>query len=364
MTVADPIFRIYRTPRTLGMGGVYTAVPQDEQVFFGNPGGFGRGEFAGGRSFGLDFTGLQVGTSSATINLITDIRQTEGSFEDIIIKAVDYIGAPFGLGASYFPNFAYKYFGLGILVNLDTSFKISNPSYPELGVFASPKAVAVLGGGFPLFNKALNIGVSLKGGAITSAKETVSAAFIGKIEDLQSAFPVVGTGPSNIFTKCLNPDANINIYPLECRIGVWGDIGAVYNFKVKHSPSVGLSVRNIGLEGTNYGFTTDLGFALRPKTGYVKTTLGLDFQDILFRNSPDTDILKRTNLGAEFEILSYRFLNIAMRTGFNQTYFSVGLGLKIGILKLDLATYAEEIGPTAGILPERRYILYISVLNI
>lgn len=78
----------------------------------------------------------------------------------------------------------------------------------------------------------------------------------------------------------------------------------------------------------------------------------LDYFDIAMNLDEDSDIGKRLHLGLELKTPVF----FAIRTGVNQGYWSAGACLDFRLVRLDFATYAEEVGPYAGQRMDQRYI--------
>ena len=95
-------------------------------------------------------------------------------------------------------------------------------------------------------------------------------------------------------------------------------------------------------------WSIDLGFGFRWDNDFFKPTLVCDIVDVngLFtaKEFNGREMLNHIKAGAELRLLS--FLDI--RGGFNQGYWSVGAGLDLAIVKIDVAYFWQEFGEKLG----------------
>lgn len=84
------------------------------------------------------------------------------------------------------------------------------------------------------------------------------------------------------------------------------------------------------------------------------TVAALEFTDI--GNNTNGGLFRTLHLGGEthFSILSGR-------VGINQGYLCLGLGLDLKFIKIDAATYGEELSLNSGGLEDRRYALHLTI---
>ena len=94
--------------------------------------------------------------------------------------------------------------------------------------------------------------------------------------------------------------------------------------------------------------TMDLGLGWKWENGLFQPTLAADFVDVIgFFQEGDYSTrgwMDHLRLGAEVKLLSF----LDVRGGMNQGYWTVGAGIDLYVLKLDLAYYWQEFGSTAG----------------
>jgi hypothetical protein len=104
---------------------------------------------------------------------------------------------------------------------------------------------------------------------------------------------------------------------------------------------------------------TQANFGLAVSKSFAKFKLvgTLDYRDIFMNLEEDADIGKRLHLGLELKTPVF----FAIKTGFNQGYWSAGASLDFRIVRLDFAAYAEEVGAYAGQRKDQRYIGQITI---
>jgi hypothetical protein len=101
----------------------------------------------------------------------------------------------------------------------------------------------------------------------------------------------------------------------------------------------------------------NFGLAVSKSLARFKLSGTLDNQDIFMGLKEDNDIGKRLYLGLELQTPFF----VSVRTGFNQGYWSAGATLDFRAVRLDFATYTEEVGGYAGQRKDQRYIGQITI---
>ena len=95
--------------------------------------------------------------------------------------------------------------------------------------------------------------------------------------------------------------------------------------------------------GSQYEFARIGGLTLRSM---------LDFKNILH---PEISVEKSTHVGLEFDYSPSTWFKTQFRAGLNQTYYTGGVTLLLGILNIEAATYGEEVGTKENRLENRVY---------
>jgi hypothetical protein len=139
--------------------------------------------------------------------------------------------------------------------------------------------------------------------------------------------------------------------------GILVDLGVIYKLsKFQFANSrVGISANNLiggGLgDAEDATQHVDIGYAQDVEFSFTTATFAVDYVDIFNQFKQDSDIAKRLRLGAECKFLEMLFV----RAGLYQGYLTAGLNVEAKFARLDLLTYAEEVGAYAGQRPDRRY---------
>lgn len=350
----EEINRTYRGVRSLGMGGVVTTTGVYDEALFNNP------------ATALEAEAWKISiinvTAEVNDNVLTDrstvldAAKTSGS--EIITTLNKLIGRNEHVRATVLPGFySPKLFGedtgfaFGILANVRTNLMLrstldlDNQTFADIG--------PAIGLAHRFLDKTLTLGVNVRGiyrlGSDSSLRAT---SFLEGSKLSISNF--AGQG-----------------------FGVDGDIGAFYRFKQDFwgfRPSLGLSVNNVvkstyriaGQEVIKAITTSppanDRTVAVGARIDtpdlfiFSKTKLAVEMQN-LGNLSVQASTYKRIHLGLETNLTRF----FALRGGVNQGYWTAGLGIDLPILKLDFASYGEEIGANTGQIEDRRYVARICI---
>jgi F plasmid transfer operon, TraF, protein len=320
---------LYQGSRALGMGGAYTAVADDSGALMYNPAGLARVS-----GFEMDLANLEGETSKGAASLVNDLKDLNGND---IATATDvirsHVGEHFRVRADTFPNVVMPGFGAGVLAQATADGEFHSLVNPRVDVDARADVVGV-------------VGVAHKFGPA----HNLALGFTGKMarrQGAQTTFTAVDLA-NDEFTPF------DNLHQVETDFAF--DLGAMYSPDLPLAPTLGVAALNL----TDLDFGTlgkvpsqlNVGLALNPKIGPVGVTLAADWVDVTNHLPGDTDARKRTNLGAEARL--WKFL--AVRAGLHQSYYTAGATLDLWVVKVDIASYAEELGAYGGQREDRRYI--------
>lgn len=354
------IHQQYLSPRAVGMGNAHVAVADDEYALFYNPAGL---------------AWLDKGKMNFGVGAMGDIKIPE--FYGDMKEASDDQGDDNAEMTDLFVRNYGKHF---------------SARAPTVGAFwARPRwAVAIIPS-----DLSLEIGIEKNGvpaAGVVGTNDTTLAYGRGwniKIGYGKLAVGVTGRAVYRLYTNKL---VNSSELALESDIfnesdakegfTADADIGVLYAYP-KHSkgffkkwfrPTIGLAVRNVA----DYGFGTNFKL-LGDKTGEPerarrrvdigakfdlpdwwvwKSRLAIDQRDIGHDN---WTFEKGSHIGAEFLWKMAGWWNGGWRIGLNQMYPSFGFTGKLGVFKLDLATYGEQVGSSVTEQQNRRYMAKASI---
>lgn len=331
--------RLYRGVRPMGMGGAFTAVADDENALYYNPAGL-----AMNQTFHMGLANPIAGLSENTYDMITsDFSDFDNAsaLEDFMR---DFVGKYQHAQVGLFPYIGFTSDNVGIMMsgfaNVQVGASVRNLADPYLDARIFVDYGAYVGAGFNLTeDNSFKVGVA---GKFITRKNVIREfyAFDLAADDFE--------------------DKLENEYMKEGD-GISGDIGFIYSMGDTFKLNLAAVAQNVPemdmgeaediktIVNTGVAFITDLSFA--------KFTLAADFRDVAMNDGEDEDIGKRLHLGAEFR---FNYL-LAVRAGFNQGYYTLGASVDFWIIRVDAATYGEEIGAYAGQREDRRYLVQVTV---
>lgn len=371
--------------RPLGMGGAFTAVADDYNIFSFNPAGMVQRtgaevtilEIAPGVSEDTmeaydfikdnenDLTDFDTLPVNRQIQLITEIRNDISKLNPRVYVAgnvASFVSGPRFLGMPVHVGFG-ALFVADLRFKLNTSLLVPNISYEVNNDFLIPVSVA------HRWNAPFRIPGRISFGAtgkllrrMNVSQERVSVA---QLDDLD--VPPLSEG------HAVGLDLGTLYQPTD-RTNIGMMVRDAFGTKIKFKkidaeegyPEVAERESVIKPE-TNIGaaFVPEKFLWLIPTND--RWTFSADIQDILkddehvlfergFRKPFGENLPTHTRLGAEFRYWFLRF-----RGGAYQGYPTFGLGLDIPFLKLDYAYYSRELGALAGDLRQGNHIVSLAL---
>jgi len=367
---------LYKDPRIMGMGGVNVAVGSYSTSLFSNPAGLAKIKKEDG--FVVDLLGLGVSASSGIQDFINDVNDAGDSTEDLTAVLQKYDGDNFHAGVNNYTavskNSDAFAWSIGILTGVDANF-MSHSSGSGNGDLIETTTRGyggvVLGVAKPYNTKIgrVDIGIGLKYIQQVSYEGTLGVDELVNTNgdtDLVQKFRDEYEKRSSGFGL----DLGMNYYPLAS--SSW-------------HPTVGMSILNIGAMDMddNYGrqpMTVNLGVAVSPEVKYIDSlVLGADYVDIFGANKLrlydvdnndstgaytdyDTyDLMKKIRLGAGIGLIDTQFFSTVLNVGLYQGSYTAGIDMAITVVKLNFATYAEEVGISEASTKDRRYMAQLSI---
>ena len=327
---------LHRGVRPLGMGGAFTAVADDENALFYNPAGLAKISI-----LNLGILNPLVEISENTIDMVKDAGNTDmddtGEVTDFLRE---YVGKTQHARISLFPYVGFNIADVGVMVGglaqstLDVT--VRNPTWPEVHTRIVTDTGLLAGGGLKLPYTGLSGGMALKLISRKSLEEVYTAADIADGIEFDD--------------------------DMHSGSGISADIGVIYELPILEivEPAAGITIQNF--PSMNMGDAEELksqvnlGLSVRKSIAFTELIGALDYHDLTNSLDEDEDIAKRIHIGVEVQLP----MIASLRTGFNQGYFTFGTTLEFGLLRIDFATYGEEVGAYAGQRVDRRTVFQFS----
>lgn len=328
---AAEISALNSTARALGMGDAFTSLASDSSALFYNPAGLSR-------VTGLNWKVFSVRAGTSGLSAYKKVADLNGASAGS--EFADKIAALYGehiytgLGAE--TAFTAPMFGFAVFDHADALVKVDNPVYPEVYTSVINDYGYVAGLGAPI-GPFVEFGMAFKYVRRTGARVPFAAAFLADLDPNVILENVSGWG------KGYGADAGLNIvlpapFFRATFSTVWRNIGQMH-FR-SDDPNA-----NIPFEDNDL----TLGLSLLFDLPLVTISPAIDFRYV---NSSDYQLTRKINFGVE---IGLPLLDI--RAGFREGYYTYGVGVNLGLFKVDAASYAVELGAYPGQIEDRRYVL-------
>ena len=343
------------TARALGMGGAGVAVTGSADTFFINPAA-------------LASRRLEISLPSAQVTMyhIYDLVSS-GLIDDIasgetpsLNSLTDLIKTGYGKIADVDAAVSFTAGGFGLGINTTASFLTYNSgaNTTTANIIGKVNAAISLGYGYR-FNLPLDFSIDV-GAMVRFNYLAYTEAF----------------GAQSMLDSMDSPDGIMGIFtglPIMAGYSIPFDVGLNVNMPLGFS--AGVVARNLngkyymtGFDdyerflddpfGGNAGedsrfefssdWSLDAGIGWSLDAWYLSPSIAVDVRDIVglcqTEDADFRDFMYHLNVGAELRILS--FLDI--RGGLRQGYWTLGVGLDLWAVKLDIAYFRQEFGATAG----------------
>lgn len=367
---------LYKDPRIMGMGGANVAVGSYSTSVFSNPAGLTNIEKEHG--FVVDLLGLGVSGSKSALDFAEDLQDAIDTEEDAEVAKVlkEYSGEHFHVGVDNYTSISKNSdvfaWSIGLLAAADVNFMPHAQGSTTGGLLqTSSRAYGgiVLGVAKPFDTEIgrVDVGVGVK--------------YISQLsyEGVLGVSELLEDGEDNDLADTLQDK-----YEKESSaIGL--DLGVTYRpFSDSYwNPTFGLSIMNIGMEmDKNYGYqpiTVNVGASVTPEVPYLdKLVLAIDYVDLLNANKVRTykfsetdeviysdykeeDYMKRLRLGVSATLLDTWAFSTTLNAGMYQGAYTAGVNLELFFLKLNAATYEEQIGTGDVDIADRRYMVQLGI---
>jgi len=363
---------LYKDPRIMGMGGANIAVGGYSSSVFSNPAGLASIKKENG--YLVDILSFDLSGSAGFGDFASDISDANTN-EDMTAVLQKYAGEHFHIGfdnySSVSKNSDLFAWSVGLLASSDVNFEAHPNGSTNGGLLETSSRVyggVILGAAKEYSTEIgrVDVGVGLKfitqksyEGAL-GLSELVNNDDIGKT--LQDKYEQTSSG--------FGLDLGLTYHPFEDTM--W-------------HPAFGLSVLNIGGMGMDDNFgkqptTVNIGASITPEIGYIdKLVLAIDYVDmfnentiriydynddgevVAFSDYTDSDFIKRLRIGAGFGIIDTSMFSTQINIGLYQGAYTAGLDMAASVFKLNLATYAEQVGTGSVDISDRRYMAQLAI---
>ncbi len=363
---------LYKDARIMGMGGANIAVGGYSSSVFSNPAGLASINKKNG--YIVDILGLGVSVSDGAQDFATDIGDAETD-EEMTKLLQKYAGEHFHVGVDNYSavsnngdSFAWS---VGILAASDVNLQAHPNGSTNGGLLASTSRVyggLILGAAKEYKTKAgrVDIGLGLKYIQQQSYEGSLGISELVNSEDIQKTLQDKYQKDSTGF----GADLGLTYYPFE---------------NSSLNPAFGLSILNLGSMNMDDNFgkqptTVNLGASITPEVAFLeKLVLAVDYVDMFNANTiriyefnstgdtvsysdySDSDFMKRLRLGAGIGLINSQYFSAQVNLGLYQAAYTAGLDLEITVIKLNFATYQEQIGTGSVDIPDRRYMAQIGI---
>lgn len=347
--------------RALGMGDAFVAAVDDYSAIFYNPAALARLEQPQ-----MNLSLIHAGVDTKLPNFVNDIGNVSKSNDvaqmtNLLEKNYgNHFSARLGLLNSYWarPKWAIAF----IPVDLALELRVAQTVGPQVQVVARQDTTIAYGRGWNVTTGSGKLSLGW------TAKAIYRAYFNKSINAVELAFD------SNLLK---GEDANEGLT-------FDGDIGSLYtpdvptkgffSFLKYMKPTFAVTVRNV----VDYGFKTnfhvidknskepdrlqrrvDIGSMYELPDWWIwRARFAADLRDIGHEN---WTFGKGTHLGAEFLWKVKSWFQGGWRVGINQGYFTGGFNGDFAAFRLDLVTYAQEVGTSSSPKAARIYMAKMSL---
>ncbi len=354
--------------RMLGMGSAGIAIPGRSDAFFINPAALGAGHFELSLPYfqmtlyhPYDFLGKDEDGKSLLSNIIDGVKDTNdsdalaGAASDLLGIVKSGYGKIFDVDTGV--SFTAKGFAFGVFANASMHTFASTGGL-DAQLIAETNAVAVLGFGhrFELpMDFSLDVGATVRFNYIGYSEAIGKDKLLDMMGDGSESFDLnkalEGVGIMAGWSLPIDVGINLNT-PYGFSFGIVArNLNGNYHMAIHDYKSLpddpfgnadGVSRFTLGSD-----FSLDTGIAWQWDNVWFRPTIAIDIVDWVGMCTEPVGFrtfLTHLNIGAEIRLLSF----LDLRAGISQGYLSIGAGLDLWAIKVDMAYYWKEFGETAG----------------
>lgn len=342
-----------RSPRGLLMGDAWTAVNNDDFTLFYNPASLGR--------HSRDFTFYPFNPSIGGTNPLGDMDRFENipdTPEGISDVMMNY---PVNIATNIVPGFKLFNFGFSFIASEQADLLLRNKIHPTLDVDYRSDRGFVTGFAIPLGTGRLN-SRSVFGEQTTLG---IGAKYI-KRRGIYDTFALTGTDILDSIENANDFNDILNQLGMS-RGDSWGFDAGIEHTVRKGSNQFVVGLAALDILNTEFSVSKESIGKVAPNKNQVNLGGAWMHRSALFRGTFSVDIrgltdqmefMERVRAGIELGIPGISFL-----AGFNAGYYSYGVALDVGVMKLTAGFYGVEAGGGYRRIESKRFILYLSLFD-
>lgn len=339
---------------TYGMGRAYSAVADDGLSLFYNPAGL-----AMVKKVEIQLFDVRLSSNQDTVSNLSGVKDLGKSSSSTVASVINkYMGKHLMTSGGNTSQITVPHFAVALTYDVHLDFDMQNATYPDTDMRFTKDFGIHVGGGVGIGKRQdFRIGSTISFLNRTGGTQDITVSDIaGRKSGLTSRFGANGSGVGGkLGVQYRLPTPGTTEYTASF---VWHDIG---------DTSFG------GLTAVNPPSRIEqnmvAGFAIRLPIGgnqnrrllrrygptRSKNSLSFAFDYSYLNYSWNREhYLKHVHLGTNLDLPI-----LSVQLGMNQTSLTFGLGFDIGLVRVALATYGEELGSYAGQRRDRRYILSV-----
>ena len=336
-----------------GMGRAYSAVADDWHALHYNPAGL-----ALVNKVDIQIFDLRLGSNRDVIESYDNIRKLSDNTSGTAATLNQYAGKHVMAEVSNHSQITMPHFALGTSYEVHADIDMQNTAYPQTLMRFTRDLSFTVGGAVGIGKrKDLRIGTRLElirrqGGVKQIGINDIS----GNRNSLVDRFSAKGTGYSGTiglqYRLPTTGRTEINTSFVWHDIGKTSFGGAMQQDKptrIEENMVAGIAVRFPIGGRTNRRLERRYG----PKRSTSHLTFAFDYSHLNY--SLDKEHLpKHLHLGMNLDLPL-----LSLQLGLNQTSLTLGTSFDIGIVRVAVATYGEELGSYAGQRRDRRYLISV-----
>ena len=336
---AEDSQRLYRSAYYLGRGDTGLALADDAEAIMYNPAGVAQGKGVYKRVILVSPT---IEFSDDARALAKEIGNDKSDLPGTLVKRIgknEHIGV----------------YNLTAIVLRRASLGVFNAETTDILVYKSPAAGGLEG---------------VKARAITSNGAVFALAqdFLNQRLFVGGNIKYMHRGEAKLDVNITDADALKNMKSdelLGTGMGASVDLGVMWKLQGRLQPSLGATINNVG--GTYFTPSSELapapsplkqlvnlGFAIQPGTKSSRFKILAEYWDAT--NSLDSNIMKKTHLGAELSVRDV----VGFTGGMAQGWTSGGIYIDLYLLRLDGGIYIQEMSDRVGVRPDKRIFMRLT----